>query len=61
MIWTKDENNNSRPKIYIGAINDYVYGNPNSSHLFQEIKNIKKLDLNNYDTSMITNMEKMFW
>jgi bacterial surface protein 26-residue repeat/prepilin-type N-terminal cleavage/methylation domain len=59
-LWKKDENNDSKFEIYIGAVNDYVYANPNSNYLFSNLLNIVKIDLENFDTSTATNMVSMF-
>jgi prepilin-type N-terminal cleavage/methylation domain len=61
MLWTKDKNDDDRPEVYIGAINDYVYANPNTSHLFYRFYlNLEEKDLSNFDTSLATNMYRMF-
>jgi bacterial surface protein 26-residue repeat/prepilin-type N-terminal cleavage/methylation domain len=61
MLWTEDKNSNGNLEVYIGAINDIIYANSNSSYVFQEINNIERIDLTNFDTSLSTNMEQMFW
>ena len=60
MLWTKDENNDTRPEVYIGAINDLIYANKNSTNLFYNMRTISKIDLKNLDTSAVTNMSNMF-
>jgi len=60
MLWSKDENSNGMVEIYIGAIDDFVYANPNSSYLFSNIENVGKVDLPNFNTETATNMSYMF-
>ena len=59
-LWTKDENGNNLQEVYIGAINDVVYANPDSSYLFACISFAEKINLSNFDTSTATNMNSMF-
>jgi bacterial surface protein 26-residue repeat/prepilin-type N-terminal cleavage/methylation domain len=61
MLWTKDENGNGKLEVYIGAINDIVYANPNSSRVFANLINMEIMDLNNLDTSMVTDMSRLFY
>ena len=60
-LWKKDENNNGLFEVYIGAINDYVYANKNSRYLFENLRGVNKINLNNFDTSTTLNMHKMFY
>jgi len=60
MLWTKDEDSNGMLEVYVGAINNLVYANQDSSSLFNNLFNIEKLDLSNFDTSEVTNMNFMF-
>ena len=60
MAWTKDEDSNGLYEVYVGAINDVIYANPNSGSLFYGTKNLRKLDLRNFDTITATDMHGMF-
>ena len=60
MLWSKDENSNGMVEIYIGAIDDFVYANPNSGYLFSYIENAQKVDLSNFDTETAVYMNSMF-
>ena len=61
MLWSKDENSNGMLEVYIGAIDDFVYANPNSSNLFSNMDNIYNMNLSNFDTITATNMNSMFY
>ena len=61
MLWTKDEDNNEMLEVYIGAIDDVVYANSNSKGLFDSIQHIKKINLSNFDTMVVTDMQSMFY
>jgi bacterial surface protein 26-residue repeat/prepilin-type N-terminal cleavage/methylation domain len=61
MLWTKDEDNNGLYEVYIGAINDIIYANPDSSNMFRWCTTLKKIDLSNLDTITATNMSNMFY
>ena len=60
-LWVKDENDNGMHEVYIGAINDVVYANPDSGSLFSNLENIEKIDLSNFSTKTATNMSAMFY
>ena len=60
MAWiVNDPENAGFYKLYIGG-DGGVVANPNSSYLFSEFRQVKKIDLNNLDTSNVTNMMRMF-
>ena len=60
MAWiVNDPENAGFYKLYIGG-DGGVVANPNSSYLFSEFRQVKKIDLNNLDTSNVTNMMHMF-
>ena len=59
MAWVTDVDSNSRYELYIGA-NGKVVANPNSSFAFNQLTNVKKLDITNLDTSQVENMNNMF-
>ena len=60
MAWiVNDTENAGYYKLYIGG-DGGVTANPNSSNLFLNFRQVKKIDLNNLDTSVVTNMENMF-
>ena len=60
MAWiVNDQENEGFYKLYIGG-DGGVIANPNSSNLFSEFTQVKKIDLNNLDTSNVTNMMSMF-
>ena len=40
---------------------DTVYLNPDSSNMFSGFVNINIIDIENFDTSRVTNMSRMFW
>lgn len=43
------------------AANNGVYAPPNSSELFKDFQYLDRLDLSNFDTSKVTNMNNMFY
>ena len=55
LIWYKDGN------VYLYSDSDKIYMNKNSSSMFRTLKSITSMDLSYFDTSNVTNMEKMFW
>ena len=60
MAWIiNDQENEGFYKLYIGG-DGGVIANPNSSNLFNKFTQVKKIDLNNLDTSNVTNMMSMF-
>ena len=60
MAWiVNDPVNTGYYKLYIGG-DGGVVANPNSSNLFNKFTQVKKIDLNNLDTSNVTNMMSMF-
>ena len=60
MAWiVNDPANTGYYKLYIGG-DGGVVANPNSSNLFNKFTQVKKIDLNNLDTSNVTNMMSMF-
>jgi bacterial surface protein 26-residue repeat/prepilin-type N-terminal cleavage/methylation domain len=60
MLWTENKDGDLMLEVYIGAINDIVYANPDSSYLFNNIYEIEKINLSNFDTSLSVNMQGMF-
>ena len=54
-----DSENVGYYKLYIGG-DGGVIANPNSSNLFSEFRKVKKIDLNNLNTSNVTNMNHLF-
>ena len=60
MAWiVNDSENVGYYKLYIGG-DGGVIANPNSSNLFSEFRKVKKIDLNNLNTSNVTNMNHLF-
>ncbi|MBR3162803.1 MAG: BspA family leucine-rich repeat surface protein [Clostridia bacterium] len=62
LMWIKSGNDTDGYEIVIGQ-NGGVVANPNSSYLFSYIGNSKTsiIDLENFDTSKVTNMNRMFY
>jgi len=60
MLWSKDEDSNGRLEVYIGAIDNMVYANSDSSRLFVNMNNLTKLYLTNFNTEPATQMIAMF-
>ena len=58
--WIKDEDDNGMLEVYIGAVNDVVYANPDSWGVFSAIKSVRTIKLYNFDTSLVTRMNNMF-
>ena len=60
MAWiVNDSENVGYYKLYIGG-DGGVIANPNSSNLFSEFRKVKKIDLNNLNTSNVTDMNHLF-
>ncbi len=59
MAYTLDEDNDGLYEAYIGQ-NGGVVANPNSKELFYAFSKLETLNLNNLDTSKVTNMYQMF-
>ncbi len=59
MAWYTDNDNDSLYELYIGQ-DGGVKANPNSSYLFRQLTNVSNIDLSNFDTSNVTDMESMF-
>ncbi len=59
MAYTLDEDNDDLYELYVGQIGGVV-ANPNSSSLFARFSKLKTLNLNNLDTTKVTNMSGMF-
>ena len=53
-MWYKNET------IYWYCLNKKVLLNPNSSFMFSDIISLKKIDVSDFDTSKVTNMNEMF-
>ncbi|MDD3392931.1 MAG: BspA family leucine-rich repeat surface protein [Bacilli bacterium] len=60
MAWYKDTDNDGLYELTIGG-NGVVYGNVNSSYLFSYLTNLSSINLNNFDTTKVTNMYLMFY
>ena len=60
IAWYTDEDNNGKYELYL-AQDGGVVANPDSSYLFMNFNNVKSMDLSNFDTSKVTNMESMFY
>ena len=60
MLWSKDENSNGRLEVYIGAIGDMVYANPDSQQLFSTLENANRINLENFSASTATKTGQMF-
>ena len=59
MAWYYDSDSNGKYEVYIGG-NGGVIANPDSSHLFDRMNDIKSINLSNLDTSEVTDMSNMF-
>lgn len=59
MAWYKDNDGNNLYELTIGG-DGKVYGNPNSSYLFQYLTNLNNINLSNFDTSNVIVMSGMF-
>lgn len=60
MTWYYDKNDNGLYELYVGSFTGMVLANPDSSYLFYQITNLKKLDLTYFSTKDVTNMASMF-
>ncbi len=60
MAYTLDEDNDGLYEVYIGQ-NGGVVANPNSKNLFEYFSKLETLNLNNLDTSKVTDMSRMFY
>ena len=60
MAYTLDEDNDGLYELYIGQ-NEGVVANPNSQYLFAYFSKLETINLNNLDTSKVTNMSYMFF
>ena len=59
MAWYTDNDSNNLYELYIGQIGG-VIANPNSSTLFQNYRNVTAIDVSNFDTSLVTSMNRSF-
>ncbi|MBP5684801.1 MAG: BspA family leucine-rich repeat surface protein [Bacilli bacterium] len=60
LAWYTDTDNDSKYELYIGQ-EDGVKANTNSSYAFYYFRNAEIIDLTNFDTSTVTNMNSMFY
>ena len=60
MAYILDEDNDGLYELYIGQ-NGGVVANPNSSYLFSDFSKLETLNINNLDTSKVTDMSDMFY
>ena len=59
VAWTLDEDNDGLKEMYIGS-DSKIYANPDSSCLFCSFRSVTVIDITNLDTSLVTNMSRMF-
>jgi len=60
MAWYKDDDSNDKYELYIGQ-QDGVIANPNSGSAFAHFENVKDIDLEYYNTYIVTDMSNMFY
>jgi len=60
MAWYYDTDSNDKYEVYIGQ-KDGVIANSDSSYLFENLTELKKINLSNLDTSNVTDMSYMFY
>ena len=59
MAWYTDTDNNGLYELTVGG-KKKIYANPNCRHLFNAFTSVKIIDLQNFDTSKVTDMYSMF-
>ena len=59
LAWYTDTDNNGKYELYLGS-EDGVIANPDSSYAFYYFRNANYIDLENFKTSNVTNMNYMF-
>jgi surface protein len=59
LAWATDTDNNSKYELTIGQVGG-VIANIDSAYLFAYMNNLTNINLNNFDTSKVTNMSYMF-